>query len=271
MKRLLLATALATSATVVMAADSTMIFRWRAGLVTPVAGHPGGGSGGEGSGGGGDHGSGSGGGSEADGEGNGSGSGEDGGSGGGGGDEGNGDGSGAARMALTARPADDQALRDRYRDYVPFGLPAILAAPTGTYRDGDILTVCWDTEINDAAGIAGPLRSQVQLPPSPLVRAVTVAGQRVERNMDSFDMVTIDRPGGSGCADLELTVPAADSYGWGMCIPFGVRAQADVYNGWWARNAEGWEQPGAYNTQLHDAPAWHYIDAQRIEGGTAGG
>ncbi|WP_296740442.1 hypothetical protein [Mesorhizobium sp.] len=173
-------------------------------------------------------------------------------------------------MALTVRPADDQAIRDHYQSSMPFALPVILAAPSGTYRDGDILTICWDTEVLDAAGIAGPLRSQVQLPPSPLVRAITVAGQRVERDMDSFAMVTIDRPGAAGCADLELTVPTADSFGWNMGIPFGVRAQADVYNGWWARNPEGWEQPGAYDTGVYDGPAWRYIDAQRIETGTAG-
>ncbi len=241
------------------AEQGKFVFRWKGVVLTadarpgtPSTGEPG--NGGEGSGGTGD--------TETDngGEGSGDGSGGGGGSGNGGDDEGG----TAARMTLSARPDDDQAKRDHYAQNMPFGIPAFLASPSGTYGDGDVISLCWDTQVNDAAGIGGSFTQQIQLPPSPLVRAISVGGHRVERDMESFDMVIIDRPGSNGCADLELTVPAADSFGWGMGIPFGVVVKVDVFNGWWARSPEGWEAPDAYETGPYEGPGWFYLDAQRV-------
>jgi hypothetical protein len=271
-KKLLLAatasTALATSIGCGHAGE--FVFRYK-GVVLNVAGQPGGnpsaddgsddsGTGGQ-PGGSSDAGDGSGG-DDAGGGGDGSGSG-DGGDDDSGGDD-PGDDSTAARMVLSVRPYDDSATRDHYQTSMAFGLPTIIAAPSGTYGDGDVLTVCWDTEVNDAAGIAGDFSQQIQIPPSPLVRAITVAGQRVERDMDSSDMVTIDRPGASGCADLELTVPEADSSGWSMGIPFGVTAKVDTFMRWY--DPVMWEDSD--EAQHDQGPAWIYLDAQRVEGGS---
>jgi len=269
MKKILLAataaTAIATS--IGYASAGEFIFRYK-GVVLNVAGGSGGNpSADDGSGtgdtggqpeGGSDAGDGSGSG-DAGGGGDGSGSG-DGGDGSSGGDD-PGDDSTAARMVLSVRPYDDSATRDHYRTAMAFSLPTIIAAPSGTYGDGDVLTVCWDTEVNDAAGIASDFSQQIQIPPSPLVRAITVAGQRVERDMDSSDMVTIDRPGASGCADLELTVPEADSFGWSMGIPLGITAKVDTYRRWY--DPIMWE--GSDDVQHDEGPAWIYLDAQRVE------
>lgn len=268
MNRILLAAsaaiALVTSAGFASAAEGKFVFRWK-GVVTAAAdsGAPGGPSTGEPGNGSGDDGSGTG----ADSGGDGSGESGDGSGSGGGDNDGDGDPEAAdARMALSVRPADDGALREHYEAAMPFGIPVIIASPSGTYGDGDVLTVCWDTEVYDEDGISGGLSQQIQLPPSPLVRAITVGGQRVERDMESFDVVTLDRAGGNGCADLELTVPEADSYGWGMGIPFGVYAKADTYLAWYAHNPAAWQEPDAYENVQHDeGPGWLYLDALRGE------
>lgn len=235
------------------------------GVPSDGSGTPGDGTGGDGSGGTDD-------GSETGGLGDGSSDGGD-----GSGSEGDGDGTGGdngngtgPRMTFAVRPPDDAATREHYKNNMPFSLPTVIAAPSGSYGDGDILTVCWDTEINDASGIGTAFSQRIQIPPSPMVRAVTIAGQRHARDMDSFDVLTIDRTGADGCADLELTVPEPDSYGWGMGVPFGVTVNVGVYNFWWARNAanESWDprdEPDAYETDLSDGDGWIYIDTHRVE------
>lgn len=267
MKRILLAAtaaiALAASAGMASAADGKFVFRWK-GVVLTQNDTGAGGSGSEGTG---DHGGeGSGGGGDVE-TGGGDGSGD--GSGGTGGGDDDGDGGTGARMSLSVMPSDDGALREHYRLNMPFAIPTFLAAPSGTYSAADVLTVCWDTEVYDLDGIAAhglAIGWRLELPPSPLVRAITIAGgARVERDMDSFDSVFIDGSGTSGCADLELNVPEADSFGWGMGIPLGVKAVADVYAAWWAHDPVAWTEPGAYDTTEHEGPGWLYLDAQRIE------
>lgn len=265
MKRILLAAtaaiALVTSAGMATAADGKFVFRWKGTTLTQNGGAGGADSGGES-----DHGgdgSGDTGGDIETGGGDGSG-----GTGDGGDDGGDGDDSTGARMSLSIRPFDDGALRDHYAAAMPFAIPTFLAAPSGNYRAGDVLTVCWDTEIYDLDGIAAhglAIGWRLELPPSPLVRAITAGGQRVERDMDSFDSVFIEGSGTSGCADLELVVPEADSFGWGMGIPLGVKAVADIYAAWWAHDPVAWTEPGAYDTTEYGGPGWLYLDGQRIE------
>lgn len=164
------------------AADGKFVFRWKGTTLT----QNGTGTGGSGSEGTGDHGGdGSGGGGDIETGGDGSGDG----SGGTGGGDDDDDGGTGARMSLSVRPADDGALRDHYRLNMPFAIPTFLAAPSGTYGAGDVLTVCWDTEIYDLDAIALnglAIGWQLELPPSPLVRAITAGGVRHERDMGSF-------------------------------------------------------------------------------------
>jgi hypothetical protein len=274
MKRILLAAtaaiALVTSASMVSAAEGQrFVFRWK-GVVTAAADT---GAGGGVSGGTGDHGD--------DGSGTGTGNGGDIGTGGGdGSDDGSGSGDGGdgsggddpagggARARFTAAqysPKED--MREHYALGMPFMQPTILAAPSGDYRVGDIVTTCWDTEINDADGIA-TMGWLVEVPPSPLVSAVTVGGVRYPRPEGSL---FIDGSGTSGCADLELAeIPEADSYAWNMGIPFGVKATMGVYRWWWARNSasEWWnpkEEPDAYEVDPYEGPAWLMFDALRVE------
>lgn len=269
MKRILLAAtaaiALVTSAGFASAAEGKFVFRWK-GVVLAQDGT---GTGGGGSGGTGDHGD--------DGSGTGTGSGGDVGTGGGDGsgsgndDDGSGGddpAAGGARVRFTAAQySPDEGMREHYALGMPFMQPVIIAAPSGDYRAGDVLTTCWDTEINDAEGIAtaGWL---VEVPPSPLVSAVTVGGVRYPRPEDSL---FIDGSGTSGCADIELAaIPEADSEAWSMGIPFGVKATMGVYRWWWARNSasEWWnpkDEPDAYEVDPYEGPAWLMFDALRVE------
>jgi hypothetical protein len=184
-----------------------------------------------------------------------------------------GDGSTAPRMALTVEYADNAELWASYAVNMPMMPPTLLAAPTGTYDDGDTVSVCWDTETNDLEGISSAAGYKIEMPPSSLVKAVTAGGHRYEPNPDPEVEYSIVAEGGAGsCADVELAVPAAGDAGWSAPIVLAVTTKFNVPNWWWARNAASeWydpkEDPGAFDTTEQSGTTAVFLHAQRVEGG----
>lgn len=272
MKSILLAamtaTALATTATVAMAADSTMIFRWRAGLVMPVAGHSGGGSSEEG----GEHGGGSG------GSGGGGTGGGDPGGGDGSGDGGSGDGNGGSVTAMRFSggqygPTDDFRESVRAGGLYPFVAPVIIADTSSDYHAGDTLPVCWDTELLFGDEGIHSMGWRLTLWTSNLVSAVTVGGIRHPVDASASTLV-LEGGGAAGCADIELGDPAADDgMAWGMGVNLQVTAVAEVYSWWWGRlaNNEYWnskDDPTAFDLGIYEGPASARWPVERIEAGS---